>query len=606
VADETTRIEQPHGPGPEPQRIDRYIVDDELGRGTMGVVYAAHDSVLGRTVALKTIELAFAVGPSELADFEQRFFTEARIAAKLSHPGIVVCHDVGKDSKTGKFFIVFEHLKGQTLASRLARGPFEWREALTIIAKVARAIDHAHEHGVVHRDLKPANVMLLQSGEPKIMDFGVARMETSRVKLTATGTSFGSPLYMSPEQALGAPSDARSDVFSLASILCTLLLGRPYFDAENIPKILARVIREEPPLLSRTVPGVPVALDLVITRALAKRVDDRYPTALDMAEDLDDILAGRPPRHASAWVPTHREGTMPSPVDHDALIAELTASHAGQAGLDGAHTDPLHDMASLVDGAHAEQGTLPNRTGATAVPPRRTRTIVWAALAVIVVAAGLIFTRRAVERPAAEVTDTAAGAGPPAPAEAPPPEVETPGRNVPAVVVEPGPGRGPTAPASTPGAMPTVPGVAPGPVPTAAPPPVSAAETAPPVEAVPEATAEATRPRTRPDHAKARLRLRVEHSLEKGSLGVWIDGALVFETPLESRITKKVVAVKLREGRLDETLQLEPGKHHIRVEVAWEDNRRSEQTTGVFEADRTRELAVTLGRIKKNLSLDWK
>src|SRR6185295_11516763 len=136
----------------------------ELGRGTMGVVYEAEDTVLARTVAVKTIDLGFTTGEGTSSEFEQRFFTEARVAARLSHPGIVVCHDVGKDAASGKLFIVFEYLKGQTLADRAAEGPMDWRDALDVVVQVARAIHHTHEHGVVHRDLKPANIMLLAPG----------------------------------------------------------------------------------------------------------------------------------------------------------------------------------------------------------------------------------------------------------------------------------------------------------------------------------------------------------------------------------------------------------------------------------------------------------
>jgi serine/threonine protein kinase len=214
--------------GPQPTFGDgRYLIRRELGRGTMGVVYEAEDSALARTVAVKTIDLAFAAGAAASIEFERRFFREARVAARLSHPGILVCHDVGKDAASGKLFIVFEYLKGRTLAARAAEGPMGWRDALGVVVQVARAIHHAHAHGVVHRDLKPANIMLLDPGTSgasaagaeavvKIMDFGVARFESLGPRLTKTGQSFGSPLYMSPEQALGQPSSARSDIFSLA------------------------------------------------------------------------------------------------------------------------------------------------------------------------------------------------------------------------------------------------------------------------------------------------------------------------------------------------------------------------------------------------------
>ena len=266
----------------------------------MGLVYAAEDTTLGRTVAIKTIELAFAVDPADRDVFERRFVAEARIAARLSHPGIVVCHDVGKDPETGVLYIVLEHLQGTSLADHVKPGGLlPPMQAVAITAKVARALHYAHAHGVVHRDMKPANVMLLPSGDPKILDFGVAKMEGGQ--LTAAGQFFGSPLYMSPEQAYGKLLDGRSDLFSLGSILYGLLTGHHPFAAESIPMILTRVIGEDPPRVSRVVPGLPESLDDVVARALAKDPADRYASGEQMAEDLEDVAAGRAPRHRAGW-----------------------------------------------------------------------------------------------------------------------------------------------------------------------------------------------------------------------------------------------------------------------------------------------------------------
>lgn len=167
-----------NGRRPLPAAIGRYRIIGELGRGAMGLVYKAEDPALGRRVAVKTIELAFAVEPAQRVEFERRFFAEAQIAARLSHPGIVICHDVGKDPETGVLFIVLEYLKGTPLSDAVMRDALlPSMQVVSIVAKVARALHHAHEHGVIHRDMKPANVMLLKSGEPKILDFGVAKLE---------------------------------------------------------------------------------------------------------------------------------------------------------------------------------------------------------------------------------------------------------------------------------------------------------------------------------------------------------------------------------------------------------------------------------------------
>jgi eukaryotic-like serine/threonine-protein kinase len=289
--------------GREPTFGGRYIIRRELGRGTMGVVYEAQDTVLARTVAVKTIDLAFAPGEAAGSEFEQRFFTEARVAARLSHPGIVVCHDVGKDPASGKLFIVFEYLKGRTLAERAAEGPMDWPDALQVVVQVARAIHHAHEHGVVHRDLKPANIMLLDPGisgafaagaeaAVKIMDFGVARLESLGQRLTRTGQSFGSPLYMSPEQAIGdREPDARSDIYSLGAVLYFLLTGRTPFEDENPMKVLIAHAHEAPPPPSQHNGEVPDDVELVIMACLQKSPDDRYQSAAELAaaiEECDD------------------------------------------------------------------------------------------------------------------------------------------------------------------------------------------------------------------------------------------------------------------------------------------------------------------------------
>jgi serine/threonine-protein kinase len=285
---------------PAPARIGRYEIEGELGRGAMGVVYAARDPLLGRALALKAIEVAGAQGEEARGAFEERFLREARIAARLAHPGIVVVHDVGRDDDTGLLFMALERLPGRPLDQVIReRAPFEWREAASLAARVARALDHAHRSGVVHRDVKPANVMLLPSGEPKLMDFGVARLDSSR--LTVAGQAFGTPLYMSPEQALGHEVDARSDLFSLGAVLYEMLTGRRAFAGPSLPAIVQNVLAAQPEPLSRARPGLPADLEAVAARALAREPAERHPTGTALAEDLEDVVAGRPPRHGAGW-----------------------------------------------------------------------------------------------------------------------------------------------------------------------------------------------------------------------------------------------------------------------------------------------------------------
>ena len=317
-----------------PRILGRYEIQAEIGRGMMGVVYRALDPALGRVVALKTVSLLLAVAGEERTGFEQRFLNEARVSAALSHPGIVVVHDVGRDPGSDSLYIALEYLEGETLAQRIKRETrLDWREALRLTASVADALHHAHLRQIVHRDVKPANIMVLPSGQPKLMDFGIAKVPAAQ--LTTAGEFFGTPSYMSPEQAAGEELDTRSDVFSLGAVLYAMLTGVRAFDGPSVPSILARVASKEPPPPSTIAPGVPAAVDEIVARALAKDRTQRYATARMMAEDIEDVMADRPPRHRASWTaPAPGEGTIRS------LALEPLAAGAAAAPAASAVTRP--------------------------------------------------------------------------------------------------------------------------------------------------------------------------------------------------------------------------------------------------------------------------
>jgi hypothetical protein len=282
-------------PASEPALLGRYHIESEIGHGAMGVVYRAMDPVLGRRVALKVIRLPFALGEEDRILAEQRFLREASLAASISHPNSVVVHDFGRDEETDLPFIAFEYLEGRSLTQVIADGPrLAWREALRITARLADALHHAHQAGVIHRDVKPGNVMLLASGEPKILDFGIARVSTA--ELTGMGDTWGTPAYMSPEQVTGGLLDARSDLFSLGSLCFELLTGRPAFRGDNVPQIVARIAFGDTPRPSGVEPTLSRDVDLVLARALAKDPAQRYADGRAFAEDIDDVLEGRPLR----------------------------------------------------------------------------------------------------------------------------------------------------------------------------------------------------------------------------------------------------------------------------------------------------------------------
>jgi hypothetical protein len=325
-------------------RIGRYEIRGEVGRGTMGIVYRANDPSLCRVIALKTFHLSFAVSKPQYKSFEQRFFAEARIAAGLSHPGIVAVHDVGCDPDIGTLYIALEYLEGRTLQEVVKGGlRLDWREALRITCRLAEALHYAHSQGVVHRDIKPANIMLLPSGEPKILDFGIAKMETSH-KLT-TCQVFGTPLFMAPEQALGHKPDGRADLFSLGSIAYTLLTGHLAFEAPSIPATVRRLIEDDPVPPSRLVLDLPRGLDEVIARALAKKPNDRYSSGQELVEDIQGLLDAS--RAAGETVVL---GSADALVDMEAQLAALVS-------IPGAITDPV--PAARIRGARHPMRFLP-------------------------------------------------------------------------------------------------------------------------------------------------------------------------------------------------------------------------------------------------------
>lgn len=261
--------------------LGRYRVVRELGRGAMGVVYLAEDDQLQRQVAIKTLLLPD--DGNERSQLEARFRQEAKAAAGLNHPGIITVHDLGREGDW--LYIAMELLQGTELRDRLAQGPLPVDEALDIGAQVAAALGVAHARGVVHRDIKPGNIMLLAGGQAKIMDFGIARMQTSEVR-TQSGTMMGSPKYMSPEQVTGHTVDHRSDIFSLGTLVYEMVAGVPAFSGDNLGQILNAILHGNPPPASQFRVGVPEALDAVLARAMQKNPAMRYQDAGEMARDL--------------------------------------------------------------------------------------------------------------------------------------------------------------------------------------------------------------------------------------------------------------------------------------------------------------------------------
>ena len=268
---------------------ERYRTVARLGAGAFGEVYRAHDSVLGRDVAVKRIRLEAFVEPSQREDVEQRFLREARVAARLRHPNVVTTHEYVATPAAS--LIVMELVAGDTLQAVLQqRGRLPLEETLALIAQAAAALDYAHAQHVVHRDVKPANIMIEPGGHVKVMDFGIAKLETG-ASLTVAGSIMGTPNYMSPEQARGTKVDARSDLFSLGCVLYECLTGQKPFQGESISVILVKILTEEPPPVDFAGTGLPLEIGAVLKRALAKDPAARYASGALLVEALR--LAGQ-------------------------------------------------------------------------------------------------------------------------------------------------------------------------------------------------------------------------------------------------------------------------------------------------------------------------
>jgi serine/threonine protein kinase/Tol biopolymer transport system component len=285
------------------RRLGPYEIVSPLGAGGMGEVYRARDTKLDREVAVKVLPARLAEDQKALARFER----EAKAVAALSHPSILAIHDFG--SEDGTAYAVMELLDGETLRERLAAGPVPVRKAADCALQIAQALAAAHEKGIVHRDLKPENVFVTRDGRLKVLDFGLAKRDAETVDGSETssptaahptepGTVMGTVGYMSPEQVRGQPADARSDIFSLGSVLYEMLSARRAFARETAAETMTAILREEPPDLASVVEGVPPALGRIVEHCLEKRPEERFQSARDLAFDLS-TLSGSHPGHSA-------------------------------------------------------------------------------------------------------------------------------------------------------------------------------------------------------------------------------------------------------------------------------------------------------------------
>ncbi len=265
------------------ETISHYKILEKLGEGGMGVVYKAEDLKLGRTVALKFL-------PPEMtgdAEAKKRFIQEAQTASALDHPNICTIFEID-DADVRQMFIAMAYYEGETLRDRIEHGPLKLEEAIEITIQIAEGLSRAHESGIVHRDIKPANIMVTSRGEVRILDFGLSKL-AGRTKLTREGTTLGTVDYMSPEQSRGEDVDRRSDIWSLGAVLYAMLTGRTPFRGEYEQAVIYSILNESPEPVTAVRTGVPMELERIVDRCLAKDPAERYQTAGDLTADLRRI-----------------------------------------------------------------------------------------------------------------------------------------------------------------------------------------------------------------------------------------------------------------------------------------------------------------------------
>jgi serine/threonine protein kinase len=324
------------------ERIGRYQILGEVGRGGGGVVYRAHDAQNDRVVAIKTLPHGQGLSPAEQELLTQRLKREAESASSLDHPNIVRVYEF--DDEGDVTYFVMEFVEGDTLEQMKARGLLPRDQALTVLQQTAAALDFAHNGGIVHRDVKPPNIMVRADGTVKITDFGTAKvLETQQsTKLTVAGTMLGSPHYMSPEQVTETGVDGRSDQFSLAVIAYELLAGRKPFEGDFAPAVLYQIVSEPAPPVHQLNPKLPAALDAVLQRGLGKKRLERYSNCSEFVAAIVEAVEQPPAPAESA-----PEAVAESPADSP-------PADTGQAGppIARGSTLPVDGSASRAEAAH--------------------------------------------------------------------------------------------------------------------------------------------------------------------------------------------------------------------------------------------------------------
>jgi serine/threonine protein kinase len=617
-------------------RIGRYEILEELGRGAMGAVYKARDSQIGRTVAIKVI-LTANLSKDDLEHFKKRFYQEARTAGQMSHPGIVTIHDIA-EAENGQPYLVMEFVPGLTLEKLLTsaeaaklyglqsvRGGFPMETCVDVGIQLADALDYAHKQGVIHRDIKPANILVALEKDPgassseasprmrvKITDFGIAKI--AGANLTQTGMAMGTPAFMSPEQVSMSPVDGRSDLFSLGGVIYWMLTGEKPFAGESLTQITFKVVFGSPLPVAVVNPKLPPALDVVLSRCLAKNADDRYATGRELAADLELIRAGKPLSTTMAPVSDitlTQLNPLPAvagglPAEQRAAKTEGTAAMAGtmRVGSQSEVAPPVAPAASAPSPAQAPHEPQPEIAPQKAPAPRKPQPdlpvrpaarsntmpmLLVTALVVVLLGGGYFVMQRKTSKPVAQPTTPAveqpapAATQVPADAQANPPAPPEPSSSTVAPAPEKSANKEVTKPVPKVSDKPGKPSS------TASTPPVKNAEPPPPETKKPAALV-----------ATSALQIECHNNFDAATLTITLDG-------------KQIVNEKMADKKPFTTVKpIATGTHKLVVHVVSEPDKfdQEQPITGDFETNGTRLLVIDfgkgfLGMQKRKLAVKW-
>ena len=401
-----------------PERLGKYLIRRELGRGAMGVVYEGYDPLIERAVAIKVLRIDEANAQLD-AELRMRFRREAQAAGRLSHPNIVSVYEYSEEAGSSSAFIAMELVEGRDLKSLFDAGKrFALAEAGRIMGELLSAMQHAHERGVVHRDIKPANIILLADGSVKVADFGIAKLDTS--ELTQLGSVLGTVSHMSPEQLTGDAVDRRSDLFSCGVILYQLLTGERAFSGSPAT-VMHKVLHEQPAPPSSVVASLPRPLDAVVRKAMAKSPGERYPNADAFATALRTAFAGAAASAASA-----APAAPPADADADATVLLPRARAAPSAPPGRSRSAAVAGGGALLLLAVGAAAYVFMRTGSTPAPTPAGETATLAAVSGSEAASSAAAASSALAASAAPATapPAVASVAPPLPAVAAGPSAE--------------------------------------------------------------------------------------------------------------------------------------------------------------------------------------